>query len=83
MLPSHKPKPATSGLKVGFYGCRDTLVRVSWVKRTDGENAPRKFTVDCPVCEQSHEVSQPMWRAAHSSEEFLLSNVHLENSPCG
>lgn len=72
------PKPASNELRVGFYGCTNQLVRVSYVQPAN-TRAPQHFEIDCPACGSRHDVNAPMWRKAHSADEFMLADVHLEN----
>lgn len=66
----------TSPLKVGFYGCNDALVRVGY-HGPPKSKAPLHAVVDCPSCLSRHGISNPMWRAAKSFEEWETCEVHL------
>lgn len=65
------------GMKVGFYGCTDQVVRIAWAATEDEHKAPRQADVECPACGNTHRVGNFMWRKPHSVEEFLLSELHL------
>lgn len=67
----------TSPLKVGFYGCSNSLVRVGF-SGPPKSKAPLTAVVDCPACNTRHGVSNPMWRAAKSFEEWETCEVHLK-----
>lgn len=78
MKPSYLNKPTDrTTLRVGFYGCKGTVVRIGCIIPA-GKRAPQFLMVDCPSCELRHSAHKPMWRKPHSAEEFELSHVEYE-----
>lgn len=74
-------KQTNAPIKVGFYGCNNSVVRVGYSGKK-GAKGPLHFTVDCPACGRTHKVSNPMWRAARSFTEWDTAEVHIKGEPC-
>lgn len=74
---SHRVKQKKTTAKIGFYGCTDQVVRVSCVVE-QGKRSPAQAWVDCPACGKRHPAKNFMWRKPHSTDEFALAQIHLE-----
>lgn len=62
VAPLRTPTPAPTKVpipKIGFYGCNDGLVRLSY--REPRRIYPKHLTLRCPRCHKTH-GAQPLWR---------------------
>lgn len=74
-------KQTNAPLKVGFYGCSNTVVRVGFSGQK-GTKGPAHALIDCPACNRRHKAVNFMWRPAKSFTEWDTAEVHLKAEPC-
>lgn len=70
-------KQTNAPLKVGFYGCNNSVVRVGFSGK-QGAKGPHHALLDCPACNTRHGATNFMWRAAKSFTEWDTAEVHLK-----